>query len=111
MNQMAPKDKVSGEYARPESQFRVKDFDDFQIKDVKKLYLFAGKTCPWAHRTLIVNELLKMRLVESTKEEDLKVEIIYLEPNKNTGLWTVPQEAIDRIFFSVGRYRQTTTND
>ena len=35
-----------------------------------------------------------MRLVESTKEEDLKVEIIYLEPNKNTGLWTVPQEAI-----------------
>jgi|TARA_B100000519_G_scaffold133380_1_gene115249 putative glutathione S-transferase len=102
MNQMAPKDKVSGEYARPESQFRVKDFDDFQIKDVKKLYLFAGKTCPWAHRTLIVNELLKMRLVESTKEEDLKVEIIYLEPNKNTGLWTVPQEAIDRIFFRDG---------
>ena len=28
MSQLAPKDKVSGEYSRPESQFRVKDFDD-----------------------------------------------------------------------------------
>ena len=60
MSQLAPKDKVSGEYSRPESQFRVKDFDDDGFhSEGKKLYLLAGKTCPWAHRTLIVNELIK----------------------------------------------------
>ena len=101
MSQLAPKDKTSGKYARPESQFRVKDFVDFPKG--KKLYLFAGKTCPWAHRTLIVSEVVKKRLKTKSNndnnEEDLQLEIIYLEPNKNTGLWMVPKEAIERIFF------------
>ena len=102
MSQLAPKDKVSGEYSRPESQFRVKYFDDdgFQSLEGKKLYLFAGKTCPWAHRTLIVNELIKKSSKQRrNEEEEEQVEIIYLEPNKNTGLWTVPKEAVERIFF------------
>ena len=101
MSQLAPKDKVSGEYSRPESQFRVKDFDDDGFhSEGKKLYLFAGKTCPWAHRTLIVNELIKKSSKQRrNEEEEEQVEIIYLEPNKNTGLWTVPKEAVERIFF------------
>ncbi|CAN4101268.1 unnamed protein product [Withania somnifera] len=51
MSQLAPSDPT-GSYNRPTSQFRL-----YSNPKSKKLHLYVGLPCPWAHRTLIVRAL------------------------------------------------------
>ena len=45
MSQMAPRSQ-SGEYLRPESQFRGTEF----LPEIGRYRLLVGMGCPWAHR-------------------------------------------------------------
>jgi glutathionyl-hydroquinone reductase len=51
MSQLAPR-SADGEYLRPESGFRG------AIEPSGHYRLFVGRSCPWAHRTLLVRALL-----------------------------------------------------
>jgi glutathionyl-hydroquinone reductase len=51
MSQLAPR-SADGEYLRPESGFRG------AIELQGQYRLFVGRSCPWAHRTLLVRALL-----------------------------------------------------
>ncbi|XP_059300830.1 uncharacterized protein LOC132053041 [Lycium ferocissimum] len=54
MSQLAPSDPT-GSYTRPTSQFRLNNLNS--NPKLKKLHLYVGLPCPWAHRTLIVRAL------------------------------------------------------
>lgn len=59
MSRLAPRSKT-GDYLRPESEFRNEigtDADARYVPASKRYHLIVGMGCPWAHRALIVREL------------------------------------------------------
>ncbi|MEM7555082.1 MAG: glutathione S-transferase family protein [Cyanobacteria bacterium P01_A01_bin.84] len=82
MSNLAPRSK-SGEYIRPQSQFR-----DFVSKESESLYqpesgryrLYAGLGCPWAHRTLVVRGLKGL-------ENTIPVSVV--SPSGDKGIWVL----------------------
>lgn len=92
MSQLAPRNQ-SGEYIRPNSQFR-----NFVGTEAGNLYqpqagrynLYVGLGCPWAHRTLIVRSLKGL-------EEVISVSIV--SPSAVSGGWVFnqPEEGCETL--------------
>ena len=82
MSQLAPSNK-SGEYIRPQSQFRntiSSEPDSNYPPEAGRYQLFVGMGCPWAHRTLVVRVLKGL-------ESAIPVSIVY--PSGNEGIWVM----------------------
>ncbi|MDY6939089.1 MAG: glutathione S-transferase family protein [Cyanobacteriota bacterium] len=80
MSQLAPRSK-SGEYLRPESQFRDAigtDAGNPYPPEAERYYLIVGMGCPWAHRTLVVRALKGL-------EDGISVAIV--SPSPDEGIW------------------------
>ncbi|MBE9039877.1 glutathione S-transferase family protein [Oscillatoriales cyanobacterium LEGE 11467] len=80
MSQLAPRSK-SGEYLRPESQFRNSigtEAGNPYLPATGRYHLVVGTGCPWAHRTLVVRTLKGL-------EETIAVEIV--SPSTDEGFW------------------------
>lgn len=84
MSQMAPRSQ-SGEYLRPDSQFRdqvSKVADAAYPAESGRYRLLVGLGCPWAHRTLVVRALKGL-------EEAISVAIV--TPSPEAGGWVFEQ--------------------
>ncbi|MBD2778126.1 glutathione S-transferase family protein [Iningainema tapete] len=85
MSKLAPRNK-SGEYIRPNSQFRnsISNEQNNPYPAVKGRYnLIIGLSCPWAHRTLVVRALKGL-------EEAISVSIV--SPSPLEGGWVFNEE-------------------
>ena len=84
MSQLAPSNK-SGEYIRPESQFRKKVVEG----ETGRYRLFVGMGCPWAHRTLVVRVLKGL--------DAIALSIVY--PSSDEGIWLLqsPYEGCNTV--------------
>lgn len=86
MSRLAPRDR-SGEYIRPNSQFRhfieTKSGDLYQ-PEAGRYRLYVGLGCPWAHRTLVVRALKGL-------EDAIPVSLV--SPSSNEGIWVFDQES------------------
>lgn len=80
MSKVAPRTK-SGEYVRPESEFRqrvsTEEGNPYQPA-AGRYHLVVGLSCPWAHRTLVVRSLKGL-------EDTIGVSIA--QPSSNEGIW------------------------
>ncbi|AFZ47719.1 Glutathione transferase [Cyanobacterium stanieri PCC 7202] len=81
MSNLAPSD--NGNYQRPSSQFRNIIAENTLYAPEKNRYtIYAGLSCPWAHRTLIVRKLKGL--------EDI-VDLVIATPSPADGGWIIPQ--------------------
>ncbi|MBE9047165.1 glutathione S-transferase family protein [Pleurocapsales cyanobacterium LEGE 10410] len=84
MSQLAPRSKT-GEYLRPESQFRnfINTEPNNPYQPAANRYrLYVGLGCPWAHRTLVTRALKGL-------EEAIAVSIVY--PDPDAGIWVLSE--------------------
>ncbi|BAZ39784.1 hypothetical protein NIES4101_57400 [Calothrix sp. NIES-4101] len=84
MSQLAPRNK-SGEYIRPQSQFRnfVSSTENSQYPPEASRYrLYVGLGCPWAHRTLVT---LALKGLETT------ISVSIVSPSA-AGIWVLNEE-------------------
>ncbi|MBE9125480.1 MULTISPECIES: glutathione S-transferase family protein [unclassified Coleofasciculus] len=85
MSQLAPRSQ-SGEYIRPESQFRntisTQEGNPYQPA-AGRYRLYVGLGCPWAHRTLVVRALKGL-------EDVISVSVV--SPSPIEGGWVLNQE-------------------
>lgn len=81
MSKLAPSNK-SGEYVRPESQFRNTIGEATYPAEENRYRLYVGLGCPWAHRTLVVRALKGL-------EEAIAVSIV--NPSVDEGIWVLSQ--------------------
>ncbi len=78
MSQLAPRNK-SGEYIRPQSEFRnFIDIADNYPSAANRYSLVIGLGCPWAHRTLVVRALKGL-------ENAIDISLVY--PAADAGIW------------------------
>ena len=84
MSQLAPRNKT-GEYIRPQSQFRNKidtQSDNPYQPAANRYRLYVGMGCPWAHRTLVTRALKGL-------EEAIAVSVVY--PSSDSGVWILSE--------------------
>ncbi|MGB3205388.1 MAG: glutathione S-transferase C-terminal domain-containing protein, partial [Crinalium sp.] len=84
MSQLAPRNQ-SGEYVRPNSQFRhfISTEEENPYKPAAGRYrLYVGLGCPWAHRTLVV---LALKGLEDA------IEVSVASPSPDQGIWVLDQ--------------------
>ena len=84
MSQLAPRNQ-SGEYVRPNSQFRnfISTEEENPYKPAAGRYrLYVGLGCPWAHRTLVV---LGLKGLEDA------IEVSVASPSPDQGIWVLDQ--------------------
>ncbi|MEM7758725.1 MAG: glutathione S-transferase family protein [Cyanobacteria bacterium P01_A01_bin.40] len=83
MSQLAPRNQT-GEYIRPESQFRnsISIADDLYQPATNRYRLYVGMGCPWAHRTLVTRALKGL-------EEAIAVSVVY--PSSDAGIWVLSE--------------------
>jgi glutathionyl-hydroquinone reductase len=84
MSQLAPRSQT-GEYIRPESQFRnyINTLPANPYQPAANRYrLYVGMGCPWAHRTLVTRALKGL-------ETAIAVSIVY--PSADAGIWILSQ--------------------
>ncbi|MCU0526656.1 MAG: glutathione S-transferase family protein [Elainella sp. Prado103] len=92
MSQMAPRDST-GEYLRPESQFRSILSPDpassFPVEP-QRYRLLVGLGCPWAHRTLVVRAL---------KGLEAAISVSIVQPSPEAGGWVFehPEEGCQTV--------------
>lgn len=78
MAQLAPA-SPSGDYQRPESQFRAQvGQDEAYPAEAHRYSLIVGMGCPWAHRTLVTRAL---------KGLETTIAVIPVGPSPNEGCW------------------------
>lgn len=85
MSKLAPRSK-SGEYIRPDSQFRhtISTEKDSPYQPEKGRYcLYVGMGCPWAHRTLVVRALKSLENV---------IPVFTVFPSPDQGIWVFDQD-------------------
>ena len=85
MSQLAPRNQT-GEYIRPESQFRnsisaADNLNPYQPA-TNRYRLFVGMGCPWAHRTLVTRALKGL-------EDAIAVSVVY--PSPDAGIWVLSE--------------------
>lgn len=82
MANLAPRNQ-SGEYVRPQSQFRhfisTEEGNPYQPA-AGRYRLYAGLGCPWAHRTLVARAL---------KGLSDAIEVSIASPSPNEGIWVL----------------------
>lgn len=87
MSQLAPRSKT-GEYLRPESQFRnyisTQPANPYQPAP-NRYRLYVGMGCPWAHRTLVTRGLKGL-------ENVIAVSIVY--PSPDAGIWVLSESEL-----------------
>ena len=85
MSKLAPRSQ-SGEYIRPDSQFRgrvgTEEGNPYQPA-AERYSLYVGLGCPWAHRTLVVRALKGL-------EDAVSVSIV--SPSSSDGIWVFEEE-------------------
>ncbi len=84
VSQLAPR-SPSGEYLRPESQFRqFIGFEDGNPypPEANRYRLYVGLSCPWAHRTLVVRAI---------KGLESAVAVTYVSASSTDGGWVFEQ--------------------
>ncbi|MGL5832014.1 MAG: glutathione S-transferase family protein [Waterburya sp.] len=88
MSQLAPRNQT-GEYLRPESQFRnlinTQPENPYQPA-VNRYRLYVGMGCPWAHRTLVTRALKGL-------ESAIAVSIV--DPSPDAGIWVLSQPELN----------------
>jgi glutathionyl-hydroquinone reductase len=80
MSRLAPR-SASGEYQRPNSEFRhwiTPDSESTFLPAPGRYVLIVGEGCPWAHRTLVVRAL---------KGLEGAISVVKVLPNVNAGGW------------------------
>ncbi|MGC9527038.1 MAG: glutathione S-transferase family protein [Limnospira sp.] len=77
MSQLAPRSS-SGEYIRPESQFRDGVGTSEHPAEAGRYALIVGWGCPWAHRTLVVRAL---------KGLEGAIAVAVVSPSPDSGMW------------------------
>lgn len=85
MSKLAPRNK-SGEYIRPNSEFRNfvgKEDGNSYPPATGRYHLYVGMSCPWAHRTLVVRKLKKL-------EDVISVSTVF--PSPIEGGWVFNEE-------------------
>ncbi|MGF1481999.1 MAG: glutathione S-transferase family protein [Cyanophyceae cyanobacterium] len=82
MSKLAPRSQ-SGEYVRPESEFRGWVGKAPYQPAANRYRLYVGLGCPWAHRTLVVRALKGL-------EDAVAVSIV--SPSPDEGIWVFEQE-------------------
>jgi putative glutathione S-transferase len=81
MSQLAPSNKT-GDYQRPQSQFRNSIGDEQYPPASGRYRLYVGLGCPWAHRTLVVRAL---------KGLDTAIEVAIASPSSEAGIWLLEE--------------------
>lgn len=84
MSKLAPSNS-SGEYIRPESQFRETVGTPTYPPGVGRYQLIVGWGCPWAHRTLVVRALKGL-------SEAIALNIV--SPSPDSGMWVFDQPEV-----------------
>ncbi|MEO8890387.1 MAG: glutathione S-transferase family protein [Coleofasciculaceae cyanobacterium] len=80
MSRLAPRNQ-SGEYVRPQSQFRHSigtEETNPHPPATGRYYLIVGLGCPWAHRTLVVRALKGLSEV---------ISVVIASPSTDAGIW------------------------
>ncbi|MEA5570367.1 glutathione S-transferase family protein [Calothrix sp. UHCC 0171] len=93
MSQLAPRNK-SGEYIRPQSQFRnfVSSAENSQYPPEASRYrLYVGLGCPWAHRTLVTLALKGLETAISVSIVSPSAAGIWVLNEEEEGCRTVPE--------------------
>lgn len=88
MSQLAPRNQT-GEYIRPESQFRnwiSSSADNLYQPAANRYRLYVGLGCPWAHRTLVTLALKGL-------SEAIAVSVV--NPSPDAGIWVLSQPEFD----------------
>ncbi|WP_069791892.1 glutathione S-transferase family protein [Cyanobacterium sp. IPPAS B-1200] len=81
MSNLAPSE--NGNYQRPSSTYSntVNENGDY-IPEKNRYTIYAGLSCPWAHRTLIVRKLKGLEEV---------IDLVIVTPSPADGGWIIPQ--------------------
>lgn len=88
MSQLAPRNQT-GEYLRPESQFRnyLSTQPENPAQPAANRYrLYVGMGCPWAHRALVTRALKGL-------ETAIAVSIVY--PSPDEGIWVLSKPELN----------------
>ncbi|MBS0018421.1 MAG: glutathione S-transferase family protein [Arthrospira sp. SH-MAG29] len=85
MSKLAPRNS-SGEYIRPESQFRHNVGTAAYPPEAGRYQLIVGWGCPWAHRTLVVRAL---------KGLSSAISINIVSPSPDSGMWVFDQPEVE----------------
>ena len=82
-----PRDTKStgGAFVRPESAFR----DRVREPEPGRYRLYVAKSCPWAHRTLVVRAL---------KGLDRAIAVSYAEPEMGENGWVFPEGFLHQVY-------------